>query len=275
ILSDIAALGVSLIATVLAQRPADNNATFGYSRVEVIAALANGLLLIAIAIFIFWEAIHRFLNPENIFGLPMLAVAGLGLVVNLLNITLLHPHTHNDLNLRGVFLHMLADTGSSIGILITAVAIHLWNWFWMDAAISLIVSIFISVSALPLIQESLKVLLEYAPSSVNPKEVEDALKVFPGVLKVEKLHIWTINSAKVMLCADLLVESETIEERDRLLQNLQIYLWQNYKINDSIFQLTNRKSKPKLPTHPLLNQSLVSMLTSSRESSQIEDRKSI
>lgn len=272
ILSDIAALGVSLIATLVQRRPATHKATFGYDRVEVLAALANGLLLIAIAIFIFWEAIHRFHNPENILGLPMLAVAGLGLIINLLNITLLHPHTHNDLNLQGVFLHIIADTGSSVGVLVAAITIHLWNWFWADAVISLIVAIFISISALPLIKESLKIILEYAPSSINPKEVEDALRLFPGVLEVEKLHIWTISSAKVMLCANLIVESATIEERDRLLRHLQAFIWQKFQIKDSTLQLTSTKSKAKIPNHPLFNQSLVSMLNSSKTSSQNQSK---
>jgi cobalt-zinc-cadmium efflux system protein len=272
ILSDVAALGISLVATCLAQKPPSGKATFGHSRVEILAALANSLILLAIAVFIASEAINRFQSPETILGLPMLAVAMLGLVINLLNITLLHSHSHNDLNIKGALLHVIADTGSSVGVLLAAVAIHFWDWFWADAAISFVVAIFIAFSALPLLKESLNILLEYAPSSIAPATVEAALKSFPGVVEVEKLYIWTINADNVMLSAHLVVESATIDERERMLRNLQVYLRQNFGINETTLQLTNRKFKPVIPIHPLFNQSLVSMLPSTKAVSQLAEK---
>jgi cobalt-zinc-cadmium efflux system protein len=264
ILSDVAALVVSLIATCLAQRPATGKATFGHSRIEILAAFVNSLILLAIAIFIAIEAINRFQTPETVLGLPMLGVAVLGLIINFLNITLLHSHSHSDLNIKGALLHIIADTGSSLGVLIAAVTIHLWNWFWADAAISFVVAIFIAFSALPLLKESLDVLLEYAPSSIEPISVETALKSLPGVVSVEKLYIWTISGGNIMLSAHLMVESTTIEERERMLRNLQLYLRQNFGINETTLQLTSRKFKAAIPTHPLFNQSLISMLSSTR-----------
>jgi cobalt-zinc-cadmium efflux system protein len=169
ILSDITALVISLLASFLAQQPAKKKATFGNQRIEVLAALLNGLGLLAIATFITWEAIQRWQHPATILGLPMLGIAVLGLIVNLLNITLLHPHTHNDLNLRGALLHVIADTASSVGVIIAALTVHLWDWWWADVAISLIVATFTGLSALPLVQESLKIFLEYAPESIDPR----------------------------------------------------------------------------------------------------------
>lgn len=261
ILSDVAALGISLLASWLAQKPAAGIATFGHRRVEILAALVNGCSLLAIAALICWEAIHRFQSPEEVLGLPMLAIAAVGLVVNLLNINLLHQHSHHDLNLRGAFLHVVADTASSVGVIIAALAVHFLNWFWADAAVSLLVASLTGLSALPLVGESLKILLEYAPSSIEPSKVEAALKSFPGVLDVEKLHIWTINSGMVMLCADLTVESSTAEQRDRLLRQLQAYLHQEFGILEAILQLTSPNSKAAIPLHPLFNQNLISMLS--------------
>ncbi|OKH39186.1 hypothetical protein NIES2101_35730 [Calothrix sp. HK-06] len=123
--SDIAALAISLVGSLLAQRPANHKATFGYRRLETLAALANSLGLIFLAGFIIWESIQRWQSPQNIMGLPMLITAVLGLVVNLFNITLLHPHSHNDLNLRGAMLHMISDTVSSVGVILAALAVHL------------------------------------------------------------------------------------------------------------------------------------------------------
>jgi cobalt-zinc-cadmium efflux system protein len=255
--SDVAALGISLIASWLAQQPAKGKATFGYRRVEILAALVNGLSLLFIAGFITWEAIARWQSPNTILGLPMLVVATLGLIINLLNIALLHPHSHDDLNLRGALLHIISDTVSSVSVIFAALAIHLWNWLWADLVVSLVVAVLTALSALPLIQESLKILLEYAPETVEPQEVETSLKSFPGVTEVEKLHIWTVGSQQVMLCANLTVDSQTVEERDRLLRKLQNHLNRSFGITESSLQLTSRKAITVKPLHPLFDISLV------------------
>ncbi|WP_272819226.1 cation diffusion facilitator family transporter [Scytonema hofmannii] len=260
ILSDVAALGISLFASWLAQKPASGQATFGHRRIEILAALANGLSLLVIAIFICWEAIHRFHSPEGISGLPMLVVAMIGLIVNLLNITLLHPHSHNDLNLRGALLHVMADTASSLGVILAAVAIHLWNWLWADAAISLLVAGFTGLSALPLLQESLLILLEYAPPSIDPVEVEISLKSFSQVLEVEKLRVWRISREQVMLCAHITVDCTTFEESNGLLVKLRSHLQQTFGIHEVTLELTNRKSLAATSIHPLFKQDLISML---------------
>lgn len=257
ILSDVAALGISLFATWLAQQPATGKATFGHRRIEILAALVNGLSLLLIAVVICWEAIHRFANPETILDLPMLAIAALGLIVNLLNITLLHPHTHNNLNLQGALVHIIADTASSVGVILAAIMVHLWDWLWADAAVSVVVAGFMGWSAIPLVKASLNILLEYAPLSIEPKEVETSLKSFKSVVEVEKLHIWRISSNQVMLCAQLTVDCATVEERDRLLVQLQTHLKQ-MGITETTLQLTSRTAAP---IHPLFNQDLFSMLS--------------
>ncbi|MEH2077855.1 MAG: cation diffusion facilitator family transporter [Nostoc sp.] len=264
ILSDITALGISLLASFLAQQPAKKKATFGNQRIEVLAALLNGLILLAIATFIILEAIQRWQHPATILGLPMLGIAVLGLIVNLLNITLLHPHTHNDLNLRGALLHVIADTASSVGVIIAALTVHLWDWWWADVAISLVVAIFTGLSALPLVQESLKIFLEYAPESIDPLEVEISLKSFPGVVQVEKLHIWTISLNKVILCANLTVECATIQERDRLLNKLENHIRKTFHITEITLQLTSCRNPSLVQIHPLFNQDLVLMLSPNR-----------
>ncbi|MEH1854430.1 MAG: cation diffusion facilitator family transporter [Nostoc sp.] len=261
ILSDITALAISLLASFLAQQPAKKKATFGNQRIEVLAALLNGLSLLANATFIIFEAIQRWQHPAAILGLPMLGIAVLGLIVNLLNITLLHPHTHDDLNLRGALLHVIADTASSVGVIIAAIAVHLWDWWWADVAISLVVAIFTGLSALPLVQESLKIFLEYAPESIDPLEVEISLKSFPGVVQVEKLHIWTLSLNKVMLCANLTVECTTIQERDRLLNKLENHIRKTFHIAEITLQLTSYQKTSLMPIHPLFKQDLVFMLS--------------
>lgn len=237
LLSDLVALGLTLLATKLAQRPAVGQATFGYQRLEILVALLNGLALIAIALFIAWEAINRFQSPEPLLGLPMLMVAGLGFVINSLNIGLLHSDSYHDLNLRGAFLHVIADAASSVGVILAAVSVYYFNWLWADAVASLLVACLITLSAIPLVRDSLKVLMEYAPYDLDVAKVEAALSSLAGVRQVQKLHIWTITSGQVALCAQLAVESLSVQERDRLIFQLQNYLTQEFDIGESTVQI--------------------------------------
>jgi cobalt-zinc-cadmium efflux system protein len=261
--SDVIALGISLIATSLAQLPAKGQATFGHRRVEILAALLNGLALAIAAIFIAKEALERFQSPEIVLGLPMLIVALAGLVVNGINLTLLHKISHNDLNIRGAFLHVVADTASSFGVILAALMVYFFNWTWVDAVVSLLIACSIILSALPLLKDSLEVLMEYAPRSVDPAMVEAALKSFVGVDQVQKLHIWMIGSNQVALCAHLTVEALGGGERDRLTKQIQTHLEQEFNINQSILQLTHCNSTEMRELHPLLNGNLMEHLNKS------------
>ncbi len=265
LVSDIAALGLTLLANWLAKKPASGQATFGYRRVEILAALVNGLSLLAIAAFITYEAIVRFQAPEPVLGLPMLIAATVGLVVNALNITLLHQHSHDDLNLRGAFLHVIADALSSVGVIFAAIAIYCFNWLWIDAAASLLVAGLTALSAVPLVQESLGILMEYAPNSIKPAEVEASLKSFPHVENVEKIYIWTISTGQVMLCAHLQVKLRHVEQQEHLLRQLQVHLNQEFGIEESILQLTSCERKESVVLHPLFRNNLVSLLSKSHE----------
>ena len=257
-LSDVAALGLTLAAAWLARRPASGRATFGYQRAEVLAALVNGISLVAIALFVTGEAIDRLRHPEPLLVTPMLLGAGLGLIVNSLNLLLLHQHSHQDLNMRGAFLHVVADVASSIGVILAALAAYCWSWVWVDAAAGLLVAGFTGISALPLIKNSVEVLMEYAPKGLEPATVEAALTSFDGVKQVTKLYLWTLTSGQVILCAHLTVELLSAEERDRLSQDLQSYLYQEFEIRESLLQLSNSPVAGS-QLHPLFNQSLTSL----------------
>ncbi len=158
--SDCFALVLALLATWMAHRRSPNNTASGNHKVEVLAALVNGVGLVAIALWIGWEAVERLQSPPiEILSLPMLATASVGLGVNSVNIFLLHKDSHHDLNLRGAFLHVLADAASSVGVILAAIAVWALNWMWADGVISLLVSGLIIISATPLIIQSLNTLL--------------------------------------------------------------------------------------------------------------------
>ena len=158
--SDCFALILALLATWLSQRRRASDLEPGNHWFEVLAALVNGVGLVVIAVWVGWEAVERLQSPPvEILSLPMLATASIGFGVNSVNIFLLHKDSHNDLNLRGAFLHVLADAASSVGVILAALAVWALNWIWADGVISLLVSWLIIISATPLIIQSLNTLL--------------------------------------------------------------------------------------------------------------------
>lgn len=254
-LSDVAALALALLATWIAGWPASAQAPFGYRRVEILAALANGLGLVAIALWVGWEAIGRLQQPDaEILGLPMLITAAVGLGVNLLNATLLHDHSHHDLNLKGAFLHMVSDAVGSLGVILAAIAVWAFGWTWADGAISLLVGALILAGAIPLIRQSLNILLEKAPPHLDPDDVRAHLLQTEGVQAVETLRLWAIAPGQVALIAHLSVNPQDGLERDRLLQTLQASLQTTFGISDITLQLSAPLPAPpiSLSTPPSL-----------------------
>jgi cobalt-zinc-cadmium efflux system protein len=185
--SDCGALAVALLAAWMAQRAGGDRPITGSHRFEVWAALINGVGLLAVALWIMQEAAtHLHSHGEEILSIPMLITAIVGFGVNTLNASLLHSHSHGDLNLRGAFLHMVADAASSVGVILAAIAVAFWNWTWADSFISLVVAIVILMGSVPLIYQSAMTLWE---GSRNPPPtlatVQSTLKEMEGVIAVE------------------------------------------------------------------------------------------
>ncbi|NJO39708.1 MAG: cation transporter [Cyanobacteria bacterium CRU_2_1] len=237
-LSDGLTLGLSLLATWIAQFPASNQATFGYRRIEILAALANGSGLVIVATWIGWEAIVRLqAPPDEILSLPMLITAVIGLGINSLNAFLLHDESHHDLNLRGAFLHMVADAISSVGVIVAAIAVWTLHWNRADGAISLGVAIFIILGVIPLIRQSLDILLEKTPHHLDLSQIQAHLQGFAGIERVENLRAWTIALNQDVLFAHLIVQTKD-GDRDQLLRQIQTSLQQEFDIQETFLQMT-------------------------------------
>ena len=203
--SDAAALGLSLFAVVIAQRPPTPQRTYGYYRVEILAALANGALLGGISLFILYEAIERLGRPVVVDGPLLLAVASGGLVVNVLGLVILSGGRQSNLNVRGAFLHVLSDALGSVGAIASGLLVWLYGWHWADPAASLLIALLVVVSAYRLLRETVSVLMESAPRHLDVEAIREAMQDLEGVVEVHDLHVWTITSGMEALSGHVVV----------------------------------------------------------------------
>lgn len=208
-LSDAAALGLSLFAVWICQRPPDPRRTWGYYRIEILSALANGATLVALSIFILIEAFHRFREPGEVQAPLMMAVAGGGLLVNLISLGILSGGKDENLNVRGAWLHVLTDALGSVQVIIAGGLIYFFGWTWADPVASALIAILVIYSAWDLLRETVGVLMEGTPRHIDVDEVRNCLLALPGVLAVHDLHVWTITSGMESLSVHVVVEEGT------------------------------------------------------------------
>lgn len=198
-LGDAASLGLALLAARLAQQPASGRRTYGYLRLEIFAALINGVVLVSIAVLVVWRAVVRLSSPPEVQSGVMLAVASAGFVANLVTLRVLHAgHTHS-LNLRGAYLHVVGDLLGSVGAVLAGGIIALTAWTPADAIVSAVIALLIALSAVRLLRDSVDVLLEATPRHISLARVAEELGTIPGVADVHDLHVWTVTSGVVAM----------------------------------------------------------------------------
>jgi len=233
-LADAGALGLSLFAIWAAQRPATPQRTFGYHRMEILAALANGAVLIAISIFIVVEAYRRWLAPPAVQGGLMLAVACGGLVVNLAGLWILHGGRGESLNVRGAWLHVLTDALGSVQAIVAGALISGFGWNWADPLASVMIGILVVFSSWSLLKEAVAVLMEGVPAAIALADVVGAISGVPGVVAVHDLHVWTITSGFVALSAHVVVAPACKED---VLWRVRAVLHERFGIDHSTIQV--------------------------------------
>ncbi len=234
-LSDVFALSLSLFAFRLARRPATPQQTYGHHRTEILAALVNGLLLMGVSAYILSEALKRIETPREILGAPMLAIATGGLLVNLGALWILREGRHDNLNVRGAWLHVMSDALGSIAAIVAGGLIWAFGWSWADPLASLVIAVLIVFSAWNLLREVVEVLMEWAPSHIDVAEVERSIAALPGVLAVHDLHIWTISSGRISLSGHVACETE--HDHIKLLQEVTDLLHQRFEISHATIQI--------------------------------------
>jgi cobalt-zinc-cadmium efflux system protein len=236
-LTDALALALSFFAMKFATLPATEKKTFGFYRLEILAALANGVTLVLISAYIIYEAYLRIRRPEQVEGTLMLVVAVIGLVANVLGALFLVKHHETNLNIRGAFLHIVGDAVSSVAVIVGAVVISFTGWYLIDPLLSILIAIGIIVGAGGLVMESVHILLESAPSHINIASVRDEISGVKGVREAYHIHVWTITSGVYALSAHVVIDDQLVSRSREVLDEVRSRLAKKFKVLHSTIQL--------------------------------------
>jgi len=238
---DVSALGLSIFALWISGRPADAKKTYGYYRMEILSALANGVALLGITVFIVWEAWERLQNPQPVQLGMMSAVAAVGLIANLMSLWVLgHSHSHSH-NVRGAFLHVVGDTLSSVGVLVAAGVMALTGWAVVDPIVSVAIAVVIVIGTVRLLRETVDILLEAVPPHVDMEGLRKVLGELDGVVGVHDLHVWTISSGMYALSAHLVVRDPMACNNDQILSSAKTALLETYRIDHTTIQIEGER----------------------------------
>jgi cobalt-zinc-cadmium efflux system protein len=233
--TDVAALILALSAVWFGARPADSKKTFGYYRLEIVAALVNGVALVLMSLLIFYGAYERWIEPPVVRSGPMMLVAAGGLAINLICAWILHGRHDIDLNIRGAWMHVMGDALGSVAAILAGACMALFGWYRADAAFSVVIGVLIIWGSARLIRESTNVLLEGTPAHINLAAVEDAILDTDGVADVHDLHVWTITSGRDALSAHV-IHAQSISQPD-LLRELRTKLHDRFGVDHLTIQM--------------------------------------
>jgi len=239
-LTDVVGLGMALAAITLAtrweeRRGADRRHTFGLYRLEILAAFVNALLLFGVAGYVLVEAVRRLQEPPEVLGGPMLVVAALGLVANLVVVALLRDGARESINVEGAYLEVLADTLGSVGVIVAAVVLRVVGWTWVDPVVGAAIGLWILPRTWRLGRQAVRILLQSAPVGFDVARLEDELEALPGVIDVHDLHVWTLTSEMEAASAHLMTGADC--DAHQVLDRARALLHDRYGIDHTTFQV--------------------------------------
>ncbi len=235
--SDGISIVISYTAIRLRRRPNSLRHTFGFKRAEVFAAVINSSALIVITIFLFIEAIKRFITPVPIHGQMMFIVAAIGLVANVIGTLLLRHGAKSSMNIKATYLHLLTDAISSVGVILGGLAIYLWNVYWLDPVITILIGLYIFKEAYEIVKETVHVLMEGAPHDTSLPEMKEAIEAIPGVCDIHHVHIWSVGEHDNHLEAHIKVEDISVSAADVIRAHVEQMLHDKFNISHVTLQV--------------------------------------
>jgi len=237
VLLDFSAIGISLIAFRIANRPHSSKFTFGFHRVEIVAALVNGISLLIVSAFIAIEAYKRFFDPPEIDVLILAGVAAIGLVANIAMAIMLKKESKSNLNVHGSYLHVLGDLISSIGVIVGAVIIFVSNYFIVDTIVSVAIAIMIARSGIVLCRKCLHIFMEGTPVEVKVTEISKELVKLDEIIEVHDLHVWTLTSNLYAMSVHVKIKSEFVRQTNGLLKKINHLMREKFGITHCTIQI--------------------------------------
>ncbi|WP_281227365.1 cation diffusion facilitator family transporter [Flavobacterium aquiphilum] len=242
--SDVLSLVFSFIAHKLSRKKASNDQTFGYKRAELIAAFVNAMTLIIVAIFLVYEAIERFFNPQPIkFGL-VIWMSILGIAMNGLSVLLLKNDADKNLNMKSAYLHLFSDMLASVAVLIGGFLMKYFQWFWIDSVLTLVIAIYLIIVGIDLLKESTQMLMLFTPSHLDIDEIISEVHKIPGADKLHHIHLWYLNEEELHLEAHLdCSEDIKMSEFNVLLGKVEKVLFEKFHINHINIQPEYKKEE--------------------------------
>ncbi len=249
-LTDVAGLGLALFATWIGQKPATQAKTYGYYRVEILAALANAVVLFLISFYILYEAYRRFKDPPEVASLPLIFIAVVGLVVNLGGLWILRKGSKESLNLQGAFLEVMSDALGSVGVIIAGLIMFATGWYYADPIFGVLIGLFILPRTWKLLTQAVNVLLEGTPAHINLAAVERVMLQVKEVEAVHDLHVWTITSGMEALSAHVVLrEDRQPRSAAGVLEAISALLKDKFGIDHATIQIEHSSRREKEIQH--------------------------
>jgi len=239
--SDGLAILIAWIANKIGNRPSNSKRTFGYKRIEILAAFLNALILIAISLYLFYEAILRILAPEPVKGMIMLIVAVIGLLANLTAVLLLRGYAKNNINIKAAYLHLFGDTLSSVAVIIGAILIYFFDLYWIDPIITILIGIYIIKETWTILKQTIDILMQGSPEGLNLEMIRQDLEQIPEIANIHHVHIWNLDDQSVHFeCHVALIENSRISETDNIYYKIEKVLKEKHHIGHLTIQFEHQ-----------------------------------
>jgi cobalt-zinc-cadmium efflux system protein len=234
-ITDVASLGLSLVALRVARRPADERYTFAYRRAEVLAAAVNAALLLVIALYVGYEAVLRIANPSPVGGDLMMAAAAFGAVANALAAWLVHTRDGN-LNMRSAMLHLVSDSVASIGVLLAGLAIRLWSVYLIDPIVSLAIAVWMFYESSKLVARAFRILMNGVPEDIELAKIRETVLAIDGVTDIHDLRVWALSSSDIVASAHLVLDREGIGEATQVVSRVKDVLHETFGVEHATIE---------------------------------------
>ena len=235
--SDVVSVILAYLAHRIGMKPQTIQSTFGYKRAEILAAFINSITLIALSVYIIVEAIKRFMNPKEVDYIWMFALGFLGLVANSLSVLLLHENKEEDLNIRAAYLHLIGDAMTSLAVIVGAVFIWLYHVYWIDPLVTVLISVYIFIHTFAILKESVGILMQFAPATIDQQKVIQVLKEIEQIQSVHHIHLWRLSDLQIYFEAHLVLSSNfPVADTQLITENAKRLLNIRFGITHTTFQ---------------------------------------